>query len=49
LQVGVDLDSAWTTNLLEENEAELPVEENQVIVDLKPFQIVTLRLKKGML
>lgn len=49
LQVGFALESAWTTNLLEENEAEVPIVENQVTIDLKPFQIVTLRLKKGML
>ena len=38
----------WREWLLEENEAELRLEENQVVLDLKPFQIVTLRLKGSM-
>jgi alpha-mannosidase len=48
LRVGFALESAWMTNLLEENETELRIEENQVLLDLKPFQIVTLRLKGSM-
>ena len=48
LQAGFGLESAWITNLLEENETELRLEENQVNLDLKPFQIVTLRLKGSM-
>ncbi len=48
LQAGFALESAWMTNLLEENETELRLEGNQVILDLKPFQIITVRLKRVM-
>ena len=42
---GFGLEAAWTTNLLEENESALSVEGDSVILDLKPYQIVTLRMK----
>lgn len=38
------VDSAWMTNLLEENESVLSVENNSILLDLKPYQIVTLRV-----
>jgi len=44
IQTGIDLRSAWLTNLLEENESALSIDKNSVRIDLKPFQIVTLRL-----
>jgi hypothetical protein len=37
-------DSAWETNLLEENESELPVENDSIQLNLKPYQIMTLRV-----
>ncbi len=37
--------SAWETNLLEENQAELPVADGAVSLNLRPYQIVTLRVK----
>ena len=37
--------SAWETNLLEENQAELPVASGAVSLNLRPYQIVTLRVK----
>ncbi len=37
---------ALITNLMERDIEELPVEENSVSLTLKPFEIVTLRLKK---
>jgi alpha-mannosidase len=45
LHAGFALKAAWETNLLEENETELRVENNSIQLDLKPYQIMTLRLK----
>jgi alpha-mannosidase len=47
LQAGFALEAAWETNLLEENEVALHVENNSIWLDLKPYQIMTLRLKSG--
>jgi alpha-mannosidase len=44
LETAVPLQSAWRTNLLEENEEALPVENNQVRFAVRPYEIVTLRL-----
>jgi alpha-mannosidase len=44
VRAGFGLAAAWTTNLLEENESELSVENDSVLLDLRPYQIVTLRL-----
>jgi alpha-mannosidase len=44
LETPSPLARAWETNLLEENQRELAVEGNRVTLDLRPFQIVTLRL-----
>ena len=38
---------AWETNLLEENQAELPVVAGEVSLNLRPYQIVTLRVKEN--
>ena len=38
------VESAWETNLLEGNLAELPVASGAVSLNLKPYQIVTLRV-----
>ncbi|MEZ4834586.1 MAG: glycoside hydrolase family 38 C-terminal domain-containing protein [Caldilineaceae bacterium] len=46
LTAGFDLSAAQTVNLLEEKKADLPVTGNQVTFGIKPYQIVTLRLKK---
>ena len=40
-----ELESAWVTNLLEENESTLNVDQDSIILNLKPYQIVTLRVK----
>ena len=40
-----ELESAWVTNLLEENESALSVDQDSIILNLKPYQIVTLRVK----
>ncbi|MCB8943467.1 MAG: alpha-mannosidase [Ardenticatenaceae bacterium] len=45
LRCGFPLAAAWRTNLLEENQAELAVADDEVAVEIRPFQIVTLRLQ----
>jgi len=45
IQVGFELESAWVTDLLEENGSPLRVEGDTLTLDLDPYQIVTLRLK----
>jgi len=37
--------AAWETNLLEENQAALPVAGDAVSLELRPYQIVTLRVR----
>jgi alpha-mannosidase len=44
VRTGFNLEAAWVTNLLEENESALSFENNSLQIDLKPYQIVTLRL-----
>jgi len=39
------VDSARVTYLLEENESTVSVEQDSIILNLKPYQIVTLRVK----
>ncbi len=45
VKVGGVVDSAWATNLLEENESALSVENDSILLNLKPFQIMTVRIK----
>ena len=45
VRFGRDVDSAWITNLLEENESALDVDDVSIHLNLKPYQIVTLRVK----
>jgi alpha-mannosidase len=40
------VEAAWVTNLLEENESALSVDQDSIILNLKPYQIVTLRIKE---
>ncbi|MCA9888557.1 MAG: alpha-mannosidase [Anaerolineae bacterium] len=44
LTAGFNVSAAYHCNLLEENDEELVVENNQVTLNLKPYEIVTLRL-----
>jgi len=44
LKVGFAVKSAWETNLLEENESELSLENDTIHLMLRPYQILTLRL-----
>ena len=44
LQAGFPLKEAWQANLLEENEERLEVEQGGIRLELRPYQIATLRL-----
>jgi alpha-mannosidase len=46
VKMGCAVDSAWVTNLLEENESALDVVNDFILLNLKPYQIVTLRIKE---
>jgi alpha-mannosidase len=45
LQAGFAVQAAWETNLLEENEAALEVENDSIRLHFRPYQIMTIRLK----
>ncbi len=45
VRFGRAVDSAWMTNLLEDNESTLGVDEDSIQLNLRPYQIVTLRVK----
>jgi alpha-mannosidase len=45
IRFGFVVDSAWVTNLLEENQSALVVENDLIHLDIKPYQIVTMRIK----
>jgi len=45
VKVGGVVDSAWVTNLLEENEYALSVDNDSILLNLKPYLIVTMRIK----
>ena len=44
LHLGFELGSAWRTNLLEENQAELTPDGKTLALSVRPYEIVTLRL-----
>jgi alpha-mannosidase len=44
LSTAFALAGAWRTNLLEEDQRALQVEGNDVVFQIKPYEIVTLRL-----
>ena len=45
VRFGGGVEEAWTTNLLEENESALSVDQDSILLHMKPYQIVTLRVK----
>jgi len=45
IRFGCEVREAGTTNLLEENESSLSVDQDSVLLNIKPYQIVTLRVK----
>ncbi|MAS33410.1 MAG: alpha-mannosidase [Anaerolineaceae bacterium] len=44
LNTGFDMQAAWQTNLLEENKTQILGESRSITFDVRPYQIVTLRL-----
>ena len=44
VRTGFAVQSAWETNLLEENESQLNVDNDTIQLTLRPYQIMTLRL-----
>jgi alpha-mannosidase len=46
VRFGFAVESAWETNLLEENESKLSIENDSIQLTLRPYQIMTLRLKE---
>jgi len=44
LTTAFNLATAWKTNILEENQIEIDVDGNQLHLQIKPYQILTLRL-----
>ncbi|MBN1372864.1 MAG: alpha-mannosidase [Anaerolineaceae bacterium] len=47
LRFAFPVKAAWETNLLEETERELEVAGNEVRFDVRPFQILTVKVKRG--
>ncbi len=47
LIIGFDLAQAWRCNLLEENQAAVAAQNDRVVLAVKPFEIITLRLIPG--
>jgi alpha-mannosidase len=45
VRFGGALESAWTTNLLEENESAVRVHEDSIQLNLRPYQIETVRAR----
>lgn len=45
LQTGFGLAGAWVTDLLENSQEEIPTFQNRIKLDIRPYQIITLRLK----
>ena len=45
VKFGRSVDTAWETNLIEENDSALSVEQDSILLNIRPFQIVTLRVK----
>jgi len=44
VRAGFAVEAAWETNLLEENESSLEVNQDLILMHLKPYQIVNMRL-----
>jgi alpha-mannosidase len=45
VQFGREVEAAWITNLLEENESALSVDGDSIPLNLRPYQIVTMRIR----
>jgi alpha-mannosidase len=49
LALGFAVKSAYLTNMLEEDISELVINSNSILLDFKPFEILTVRLKMNTL
>jgi len=47
LNIGFGVKEAYITNMLEENQKAVEVKNNQISLTVKPFEVVTLRIKKN--
>ena len=45
VQFAFAVEKAWVTNLLEDNDSALEVENDSMVINLKPYQITTVRVK----
>ena len=45
VRFGGEVGSVWSTNLLEANESALSVDQDSITLNMKPYQIVTVRVK----
>lgn len=45
VRFGREVEAAWVTNLLEENESALSVDGDSIPLSLRPYQIVTMRVR----
>ena len=45
VQFGRKVEAAWVTNLLEENESALSVDGDSIPLNLRPYQIMTMRVR----
>ena len=45
VQFGREVEAAWVANLLEENESALSVDGDSIPLNLRPYQIVTMRVR----
>jgi hypothetical protein len=41
------VEAAWETNLLEENESALHVEDDAIHLNMRPYQIMTIRITQA--
>ena len=46
LKLGFDIKSAYITNMLAENRAKANLEDNEISLVFKPFEVVTVRVKQ---
>jgi alpha-mannosidase len=44
LTAGFDLSAVWRTNLLEDNQAQIEHSGRTILLNVRPYEIVTLRL-----
>jgi alpha-mannosidase len=45
IETTLDVKKAWKTNILEDDEEEMEVEQGKVDITLRPFEVATFRLQ----